>query len=197
MHLLGQHGNMVKELAVVLVRTIVLYLLALAVLRVAGKRTLGKLDTFDFVVAISIGSAIAIGMEADNKLLPSMLPVVLLGALQWAQTALNRKSPGIETITRGRTIPLVKQGKVVNHAMATERITHDDLMMELRQKGFERLEDVKEACLEPTGKVSVLPTTEARPLTMADIDSVAQAVVKALGKAGQQGGKAGGEKQGG
>lgn len=192
---MGQHAGLVKELAIVLVRTIALYFLALTVLRLAGKRTLGKMDTFDFVVAISVGSAIAIGMEADNKLLPSILPVVLLGALQWVQAVVNRKSPGIELMTRGRSVTLVKGGEVVESAMRAERITRDDLMMELRQKGFERLEDVQEACLEPTGKVSVLPAQKVRPLTMADIDDVARAVVHALHQAHQQGGRAGGEKQ--
>lgn len=194
---MSRHDGLGHELLIVFIRTVILYVLAWLVLRLAGKRTLGKMDTFDFVVTISVGSAVAIGMEADNKFLPSVLPIIMLGGLQWMIAKVDMASPGIEKVTRGRSVAVVQDGKVVKKSLESERITKRDLMMELRQKGFERVEDVKEAMLEPTGKMSVLPTNQARPLTMADLTTIAQAVAKELAKGGGQGGGGKGEKQGG
>jgi uncharacterized membrane protein YcaP (DUF421 family) len=173
---LGQHGSLVHELLVVFARTVALYVLALVVLRLAGKRTVGKMDVFDFVVAVTLGSAVAIGMEADNKLLPSLLPVVMLGGLQWLLSRVSLASPMVEGLARGRSVTLVRDGKPDRGALAAEHVTLGDLWMELRQKGFERLEDVREARLEATGKVSVLPSTPARPLAHADLERIARAV---------------------
>lgn len=177
---LGLSRDLLSELGVVFLRTIILYIVALIVMRLAGKRTLGKMDTFDFVVTISIGSAVAIGMEADNRLLPSIAPVVMLGVLQWVLTRINLQSPGLERMTRGSPITLVQHGKVRDEALSQERMTREDLLMQLRQSGKDHLADVETAILEPTGKVSVIPTPGAAPLTASDIQSIAQAVVEAL-----------------
>jgi len=193
MHL-GEHDHMGHELIVVLIRTVILYLLALIVMRLAGKRTLGKMDTFDFVVVVSIGSAVAIGMETDNKVLPSALPIILLGVLQLALALLSRRSPWAENVTRGQSVPLIHQGTIDASAMARERVTYGDLRMELRQKGYDKIADVQEAILEPTGKVSVLPVSDAAPLTRADLPAIAKAVAEALAR---QGHKPDSEKQGG
>jgi uncharacterized membrane protein YcaP (DUF421 family) len=174
---LGQHGKLVTELGIVTVRTVVLWAVALAVLRLAGKRTMGKLDVFDFVVVITLGSAVAIGMEADNRMLPSMVPVVLLGALQWGLSKLTLASPFLERLTRGQPVVLVDQGQPIHRALVGEHVTTGDLEMELRQKGFTRLEEVDKALLEPTGKVSVVPSPIARPLTHSDLAAIAAAVV--------------------
>jgi len=177
---LGLHGSLLRELGVVVARTVILYVVALIVLRLAGKRTLGKMDTFDFVVTISIGSAVAIGMEADNKLLPSIAPVVMLGLLQWVLTRINLQSPGLQRITRGTPVPLVEHGKIKAEALAREHLTREDLLMELRQSGMEHVSDVETAVLEPTGKLSVVPAPQAAPLTAQDIDRIAQAVAAKL-----------------
>jgi uncharacterized membrane protein YcaP (DUF421 family) len=55
---IGMDGKLLHELGIVSVRTVLLYAVALTVLRLSGKRTLGKLDTFDFVVMITIGSTV-------------------------------------------------------------------------------------------------------------------------------------------
>lgn len=177
---LVQHHDLLKELGIVLGRTVILYVIALIVMRLAGKRALGKMDPFDFVVTISIGSAIAIGMEADNKFFPSVAPVVMLGALQWLLTRLSLASPGIERLSRGSSAELVRDGNVDRKALKKERVTRGDLTVGLRHAGIEKVEDVKRAVLEPTGKLSVIPADTASPLTTKDIEAIAQAVAKKL-----------------
>jgi uncharacterized membrane protein YcaP (DUF421 family) len=174
--LLQQHESLLKEAGIVFVRTIGLYLVALAVLRITGKRSLDKMNAFDFIVAVTFGSAVAIGMEAENKLLPSVIPIVLLGLLQWSMSRLNIELPTVEGITRGRSVTLVRNGKADQKTLKGERITNQELAMELREKGFSRVDDVATATLETTGKISAFPIESARPLMYGDLKAIAQSV---------------------
>lgn len=191
---LANKGPLWHEVFVVFVRTIVLYVIALAILRIIGKRSLGKMNAFDFVVAVTFGSAVAIGMEADNKFLPSVIPVALLGLLQWLLARLNIGLPSVEGVTRGRAVTLVRDGRPETTILKGERITQEELAMELRQKGFARVQDVAQATLETTGKVSVLPTPAATPLTLGDLPRLARAVADELDRR-QKGPAAGGENE--
>jgi uncharacterized membrane protein YcaP (DUF421 family) len=190
---LANHGSLVHEVVTVFIRTIVLYVIALIILRLAGKRAIGKMNHFDFVVAVTFGSAVAIGMEADNKFLPSVVPVALLGLLQWLLSRINVSLPGLEGFMRGKAVTLVHDGTPQKKALKGERITSKELSMELRQKGYPGLQDVAEVTLETTGKVSVLPTQKAKPLTVGDLPKIAQAVADELTRR-QKGAETAGEK---
>ncbi len=144
------------ELWLSLWRTTVLWGVALAVFRMVGKRTLGKMGAFDFAVIIMMGEATAIGMEDPHVAL--MIPigvVVLLGLLQWALTFLNVRWPALEQLTQGTHTEVVKDGQLQAAAMRAERLSEADLLMELRQKGVSSVSAVQAAYLEPTGQVSV------------------------------------------
>lgn len=177
-------GKLLSELGIVFVRTLLLYAVALIVFRGMGKRTVGKMGPFDIALIIIIGEAVALGMEAKNRLLPAILPIVLLGTVQWAMTHLNVKFPWLDRLSQGVPAILVKDGKRRVKTLRKERVSPQDLTMELRQSGVERLSDVKVAELEPTGKVAVLLKPSAKPLTAKDIPKVAQAVADLLRKQG-------------
>jgi uncharacterized membrane protein YcaP (DUF421 family) len=171
---------LMEELFIVFVRTLLLYTLALVVFRAMGKRTVGKMGPFDFALIIIIGEAVALGMEAQNRLLPAILPIVLLGALQVAITHLGRRWSWFDRLTQGSPVALVKEGRVQSQNLRAERVPDADLTMELHQQGVDRIEDVKLAELEPTGKVAVIMTEAASPLTRADIPQLARAVADLL-----------------
>jgi uncharacterized membrane protein YcaP (DUF421 family) len=137
-------------------RTAVLWAVALIVFRLTGKRTLGKLAAFDFAVIIMMGEAVAIGME-DSKmpLLYPILIVTVLGLLQWLLTFANVRYRPLERLTQGQATKIIDNGRVNEEAMARERFSLSDLRMELRQNGVDSVDQVKEAYLEPTGKLSV------------------------------------------
>ena len=156
MRVFGSSG----ELWLSLWRTVVLWAVALAVFRLVGKRTLGKMGAFDFAVIIMMGEATAIGMEDPHVAL--IIPigiVVLLGVLQWALTFLNVRWPALERLTQGTQTAVVKDGEVQAAAMRAERMSEADLLMELRQKGISSVQQVREAYLEPTGQVSIFQTS--------------------------------------
>ena len=150
------------ELWLSLWRTAILWAITLAVFRLVGKRTLGKMGAFDFAVIIMMGEATAIGMEDPHVAL--VIPigiVVLLGVLQWALTFLNVRWTALERLTQGTQTAVVKDGEVQQAAMRAERMSQADLLMELRQKGIASVQQVREAYLEPTGQVSVFQTSSS------------------------------------
>lgn len=149
-----------SELWLSLWRTAILWAVTLAVFRLVGKRTLGKMGAFDFAVIIMMGEATAIGMEdAHVALIIPIGIVVLLGLLQWALTFLNVRWRALERLTQGTETALIHDGQMIEAAMQSERVSEADLLMELRQKGMTSLTQVKDAYLEPTGQVSVFPAS--------------------------------------
>ncbi len=153
-------------------RTAVLYLVALAVFRMMGKRSVGKMGPFDVAVIIIIGESVAIAME-DIKvsLLYAAIPIVVLGILQYLLTLLNLYNTRVEGLTQGVPRILVQNGRVDTAGQRRERVTQADLLMGLREQGIAALGDVAEANLEPTGKVSVILTPGATPLRKDDFDA--------------------------
>ncbi len=150
------------ELFTLLYRTAILYIVALMVFRLMGKRTLAKMGPFDFAVIIMIGEAVAIGMEDTKTPLINAIGItVVLGLLQYILTWLNVRFHWLEKLTQGVPSRLVFQGQADPQELKKERVSQADLMMELRQKDTP-LKDVQEAHLEPTGEISILKKSKPK-----------------------------------
>lgn len=143
------------EVLILVGRTAILWFTALVVFRFMGKRTLGKMGPFDFAVAIMIGEAVAIGMENTHEPLINAIAITAaLGVLQWILTWLNLRFHWLERLTQGSATTIITNGHMDERTMRKERMSQADLHTELRQNQV-KLQDVQEARLEPTGKVSV------------------------------------------
>ncbi len=151
-------------------RTTFVYLLVLLVIRMMGKREIGQLSPFDFVVAIIIAELAAIPMEAtDIPLWHSILPLCILGALEVIMsyaTLFNRKLRGIIC---GHPQIIIKNGVLLKDEMRKARYNLDDLIAQMRDKGIVDLDDVEFAVLETSGKLSVILKSQHRPVTPADL----------------------------
>ncbi len=141
-------------------RTAILYLVALMVFRLMGKRTLAKMGPFDFAVVIMIGEAVALGMEDTKTPLINAIGItVALGVLQYILTWFNMRWRPLEKLTQGTPTRIIYRGQPDHKRLFSERISHPDLMMELRQNSVDNLNQVEEAYLEPTGKISIKKTS--------------------------------------
>lgn len=147
-----------------------LYVVAFMVFRGMGKRALGHLAPFDIAVIIMIGEASAIGIEETTKpIWMAIIPVGVLGLLQIFLTWVNMRWRAFESVVQGTDTPLIRDGKVLDKNLWKERVSLADLFTCLREKGIEKLEDVKEARIEPTGHVSVIPKKGVSPLTPTEV----------------------------
>lgn len=133
------------------------YLWLIFVLRFTGKRTLAKLNAFDFAITVAFGSALATVIIDENVgLLRGGLVLAMLALLQFAVTKASQWSDFIRKTVRARPTLLVRNGEVYRKALSYERLTIDELAEIIRNNGFGCLADVGAVILETDGSFSVL-----------------------------------------
>lgn len=151
-------------------RTIIIYLVVLLVVRLMGKREIGQLSSFDFVVAIIIAELAAIPMESPQiPLWYGIVPLVTLGILEVVFSYITLINRPLRKIIYGTPQIIIENGRLLKHEMRSSRYNLDDLLSQLREKGYYGIEDIEYAILEPSGRLSVLPKSQKRPVTPADL----------------------------
>lgn len=148
-------------------RTTVVYLAVLVGLRLTGKRQLGQLSAFDFVLLLIIANAVQNAMVGPDTSLVGGL--VAAGVLLFWHAVIDRVRRSSRTAARflgGSAVLLIYRGKILHDHLDREHITSEELLQALREHGVGSIEDVRIAALEPDGAVSVIREDEmgaARP----------------------------------
>lgn len=151
-------------------RTTFVYFLVLLVIRMMGKREIGQLSPFDFVVAIIIAELAVIPLEAtDMPLWQSILPLSILVALEVGVSYATLFSRNLRGIICGHPQIIIKNGVLLKEEMRKARYNLDDLIAQMRDKGIVDPDDVEFAVLETSGKLSVILKSQHRPVTPADL----------------------------
>jgi uncharacterized membrane protein YcaP (DUF421 family) len=131
------------------------YVGLLVLVRLAGKRLAGQTTTFDLLILIALGVVLqttALQSGAANAL----VFVATVFALHRGLAVLCARSKIVRAVVRGKPRPLVRDGRVIEAALAAEGVTQSELLAGLRKLGFARPEDVKLAVLEETGHISAI-----------------------------------------
>ncbi|SEN35388.1 DUF421 domain-containing protein [Lihuaxuella thermophila] len=161
-----------QELWTVFLRTLFIYFFILLMMRVMGKREIGKLSIFDLIVSFMIADISAIVLEETAiPLTRAIIPILTLVALQMIIAYISLKSRRVRHLVEGEPTVLIKDGQIQDAAMAKSRYSVDDLLMQLREKDIPDVSDVEFAILEPTGKLSIFPKEEKRPAMKEDVRS--------------------------
>jgi uncharacterized membrane protein YcaP (DUF421 family) len=150
---------------------IAIYLAGLTIVRLMGKRALGELSLFDFVIMVGIGDVIVVvGLEQQVPLKRGLLILVLLGVLEYCFSLLTYRSKFFSRLIEGTPTVLIKDGILLEENLAKEHISQADLRQELRKQGMSKISRVSRAILEACGKFSVIakddPETEATHQTL-------------------------------
>jgi len=152
-------------------RVLVLYIVSMIALRVMGKREIGELSVFDFVISVMIAELSTLPMEDTAvPLYRSLLAIAGLVGLQILVAYVQLKSHRFRHWVDGEPSVLIERGEIREQEMKKIRYTIHDLLTQLRDKGFANVADVEFAILETSGTLSVFPKPEKRPLTPSDID---------------------------
>ncbi|CAM3495738.1 DUF421 domain-containing protein [Brevibacillus invocatus] len=153
-----------------LLRTLFSYFFILVLLRLMGKRELGKMSVFDVVISIMLAEMAALSIEESNTpLIQFYLPMLLIGLLEITFAYLSLKSKKIRDIVDGSADMIIENGQIREDAMRRNRLNMDDLMVHLRQKNVKSIADVEIAMLEPTGQMSVFLKHDQETLTKGDL----------------------------
>lgn len=128
------------------------------VLRLSGKRSLSKLNAFDLVVTVALGSTLAtVSLSKDVALAEGAFAFCMLALLQWLVSRLSVFSDKFSRLVRSEPRLLVKDGVYRENALADERVTAGEVDAAIRNAGVGRIEDVAAVVLESDGSISVIP----------------------------------------
>lgn len=151
-------------------RVVFLYVLVMVSLRIMGKREIGQLSVFDFVVSVMIAELSTLAMEDGlNALLKGIISIATLVVLQVVVANISIRSHRFRHWVDGEPSVLIEHGEIKDKEMRKTRYAVGDLLMQLREKGFTNVADVEFAILETSGQLSVIPKAEKRPITPEDL----------------------------
>ena len=157
-------------MTITLIRTVILYLLIIVGLRLLGKHQLGELEPSELVLALIIADLASVPMQDNGiPLLSGIIPIVVLLCLDLILSVAAMSSVKFRALICGRPSIVIEKGKLVQTALRKNRFTIDELMEELRCKGYTDLSQIKYAILETNGLLSVLPYANQKPPTARDL----------------------------
>lgn len=147
----------VEEMAVSVIRTIILYAVILVMLRIMGKRQISELQTSELVVTLLISNIAVIPMQEPTlPLISGVIPIMLLVGCEIVISVIMMKSSKFRGMVCGHPQVIIENGVIDQKKMKLLRMTTEDLTEQLRQAGVFSLSDVEYAIVETNGNLSVL-----------------------------------------
>ena len=146
------------------IRTIVLYLILIAVIRLMGKRQIGQMEASEFVVTMLVANLAAIPMQDGAiPLFSGAVPILTVLGVELVLSALSLRSMKIRKLLCGKPVILIENGNILQQNLRKTRVTLDELTGHLREKDVLDLRSVQYAILETNGNLSVFPYPKERP----------------------------------
>ncbi|MEX2260189.1 MAG: YetF domain-containing protein [Woeseia sp.] len=133
------------------------YVTLVVFLRISGKRTLSKMNAFDLIVTVALGSTLAtVLLSKDVAMAEGALAFALLIGLQFAVTWSSVRARWVRRVTTGEAQMLLYCGEFLPAAMRKARVTKDEVRAAVRSAGIDSLEEVRAVVLETDGSFSVV-----------------------------------------
>jgi uncharacterized membrane protein YcaP (DUF421 family) len=151
----------------VLIVGVLAYTALVFLLRISGKRTLTKLNAFDLVVTVALGSTLAtILLSKSVALAEGVTALALLIFLQYLITWLSVRSPRFQSWIKAEPTLLVHRGRFLDSALQSQRVTREEILSALRDSGQPKVDEILAVVLETDGTLSVVPESSSRePMT--------------------------------
>lgn len=149
------------------------YLALVLLLRISGKRTLTKLNAFDLVVTVALGSTLAtVLLSKSVALVEGVLALALLILLQFAITWLSVRSPRFQALIKAEPTLLLHRGRFLENAMKAQRVTREEILAAMRASGMADADRVAAVVLETDGSMSIVPDVgpEGQRAALATVD---------------------------
>jgi uncharacterized membrane protein YcaP (DUF421 family) len=145
------------SLTLLVVRAVVVYAFLLIALRVAGRRELAQMTSFDLVLLLVISNAVQNSINAgDNSLGGGLVSAATLLLLNWGVGYATWRWRRVERLVQGKPLRIVTDGRVHLGALRRELLTPEELRSALRKQGIMRISDCKQVVLEPDGTLSAV-----------------------------------------
>jgi uncharacterized membrane protein YcaP (DUF421 family) len=140
----------------VCLRAVVIYVVLIFFVRLGKKRFLGQVTAFDAVLIIMIGSIASRAVSGTAPFVATLAATLVFIVMHWLISYFSKDWPSLSFLVKGHDTTLIKNGRVDQKALRHAHMSFDDLEEDLRLQGVEEHDEVKEARLERSGKVSVI-----------------------------------------
>ena len=146
------------------IRTIVLYLVLIVVIRLLGKRQLGQMEPSEIVVTMLVADLASIPMQDGAiPLLSGLIPILTVLGLELLLSSLSLRSIRFRKLLCGKPVILIENGKILQDNLRRTQVTLDELSSHLRLKDVLDIQTVQYAILETNGDLSVFPFPTEKP----------------------------------
>ncbi len=165
-----------------IIRPVIVYLFLIAALRLAGKRELAQLNTFDLVVLISISNTVQNAIIGeDNSVIGGLIGAASLLAINFGLVRFLYRHPKLDELAEGDPDQLIDRGKINTAALKKNLITVNELAAVAHRQGFRTLDEIDTATLEPGGGITMLakqptPETARHKELIARLDRILKAL---------------------
>ena len=172
----------------IIMRMSFFYVFIILIYRLMGKREVGQLGIIDLIVSILIAELVAISVEdLSVSILKSIIPIICLVILQIVLSYSSLKSSKLRNLLDGVPVFIVKKGKVNYKEMVRQKYGLDDLLEQMRERGYRNIEEIEYAILENNGTLSVFPyekknNTSPLPLAIILDGKIQKETLMELGK---------------
>jgi uncharacterized membrane protein YcaP (DUF421 family) len=141
------------------IKSVVVYLVLWLMIRASGRRTLGQLTVFDFILFLMVGGLAQRALTAqDYSLTHAFLIIATFVIMDIAVSFLERDVPSIGRILKGVPTVVVENGHVLSARLRRARLTEEEILEAARRNhGLERMDEIKFAIFEASGQISIIP----------------------------------------
>ncbi len=165
----------ISEVISVTIRAFLSLVTLFLVTKMLGKKQVSQLSLFDYVIGISIGNfAAEMTINLETSEVNGILAVVLFGVFAYTISYLTTKSICLRRFFQGTPTIIVEKGKILENNMRKIKLDINDLLEELRSKGYFSLNEVEYVIMEVSGDVSILPKAKYKPLTLNDMNTTVE-----------------------
>ena len=156
------------------IKALVVYFVLWLIIRASGRRTLGQLTVFDFILFLIVGGAVQRSlMGQDYSLIHALLVVVTFVIVDVLVSFIERDVPSVAKILKGVPTIVVENGRVLRRRLRHARLTEDEVLEAARRlHGLERMDEIKFAIFEASGEISIVPQSK---IAVRDTDAAAPA----------------------
>lgn len=152
-------------------KPIILYIVAVVLLRITGRRSIAQMTISQTILIISLGHII-VEPFADKDVLKTIIVAIIFTILLIVIEVIEYYFNGFEKIVVGKEKVIVKDGIINQKHLEELKLTRNELYSRLRQKGISKIEDVKKATLEPNGELGYELSQAAQPITVGDMEFI-------------------------
>lgn len=163
------------ELWSLFLRTMITYIIVFLIMRLMGKREIGKLSLLDLVISFMVAEIAVIVIEdLDRSLWEGIVPMATLAIIQITTAIISLHSRKLRLWFDGKPSVIIANGQIYHDVMRKQRYNLDDLMLQLRENQITSVKDVAFAILETSGKLSVIPMEDNKADGTDNADEIKQ-----------------------